>query len=158
MYGGSVLYTVTIDLSGIDRSVSGTLDCYFTAIASPGLGYAFNVQDAAGTVSVADISGASWWNRFTTFMRDLFGGDTEKADQFQDDMQEANNALTDANEQLDTVTKPAVDDVPLDPSIYLDADGTAQAGQIVQSLLGNELVLSMASITLIVGLAAFIIF
>lgn len=158
VYGGSVLYTVTIDLSGIDRTLIGDLNCMFTAIASPGLGYAFNVQDASGTVSVADTSGASWWSRFTTFMRDLFGGDTEKADQFQDDMQEANNALTDANEQLDTVTKPAVDDVPLDPSIYLDADGTAQAGQIVQSLLGNELVLPMASITLIVGLAAFIIF
>lgn len=157
-YGGSVLYTVTIDLTGIDRSISGNLECFFTCIADPQLGYAFNVQNATGSVLTADTTSVSWWVRFTTFMTDLFGGDTEKADQFQDDMQEANDALTDANEQLDAVTKPAVEDVPLDPSIYLDAEGTAQAGQIVQSLLGNELVLPMASITLIVGLAAFIIF
>lgn len=158
VYGGAVLYTVTIDLTGVDRTLSGDLDCFFTCIASPGLGYAFNVQNASGAVLTADTTSVSWWNRFTSFMTDLFGGDTTEAEQFENEMQQNNNALSDANDQMDAVTKPAVEDVPLDPSIYLDAEGTAQAGQIVQSLLGNELVLPMASITLIVGLAAFIIF
>lgn len=158
VYGGSVLFTVTIDLTGIDRSVSGDLGCFFTAIASPGLGYAFNVQDASGTVSVADTTSVSWWSRFTAFMTDLFGGDTSQADEFANEMEQTNQELQDANEQLEAVTRPAVEDVPLDPSQFLDPGGMFYTGQIFQRLLGNDLVLPMASITLICGLAAFMIF
>lgn len=73
VYGGSVLFTITIDLTGVDRTLSGDLQCYFTCIASPALGYAFNVQDASGSVLTADTEKVSWWNRFSSFMTDLFG-------------------------------------------------------------------------------------
>lgn len=158
LYLGKVLYTITIDLTGVDRSMTDPLVVYFTGVTYDAHAHAFNCQNLSGSIITPDTSGVTWWTRFTTFMTDLFGGDTQEADQFQEDMEEANNALSDANDQMDAVTKPAVDDVPMDPSQYLDPTGTAQAGQIVQTLLGNELVLPMASITLIVGLAAFIIF
>lgn len=158
LYLGKVLFTVTIDLTGIDRTMTDPLVVYFTGVTYDAHAHAFNCQNLSGSIITPDTSGLSWWTRFTAFMTDLFGGDTQEADQFQENMEEANNALSDAGDQMDAVTKPAVDDVPMDPSQYLDPTGTAQAGQIVQTLLGNELVLPMASITLIVGLAAFIIF
>lgn len=157
-YRGSTLYSITIDLTNIDRTDPNSMLVYFSGVTYDLYSHAFNCQNMSGSVITADTSSVTWWTRFTTFMTDLFGGDTTEADQFADEMEQTNNALSDANDQMDAVTKPDVDDVPLDPSIYLDANGTAQAGQIVQSLLGNELVLPMASITLIVGLAAFIIF
>lgn len=157
-YGGSILYTITIDLTGVDRTTSGNLDCFFTCIANPGIGYAFNVQYASGCIVTADTSSVSWWSRFTSFMNDLFGGDTSQADEFANEMDQTNQQLQDANDQLDAVTRPAVEDVPLDPSEFLDAGGMFYTGQIFQRLLGNDLVLPMASITLISGLAAFLIF
>ena len=72
-YNGAILYTVTIDLTGVDRSIQKNLYCYFTCIADPAVGYAFNVQDASGSVITADTTTVSWWNRFTSFMMDLFG-------------------------------------------------------------------------------------
>ena len=157
-YGGAILYTITIDLTGVDRTTSGDLDCFFTCIANPGIGYTFNVQKASGSIVTADTSSVSWWSRFTAFMTDLFGGDTSEADEFANEMQQTNEQLQDANEQLESVTRPAVEDVPLDPSEFLDPGGMFYTGQIFQRLLGNDLVLPMASITLICGLAAFIIF
>ena len=72
-YGGAVLFTVTIDLTGIDRTATGQLDCFFTCIRDPAIGYGFNVQNVSGTVITADTTTVSWWNRFTGFMTDLFG-------------------------------------------------------------------------------------
>lgn len=158
VYGGSVLFTITIDLTGIDRTTSGYLDCFFTCICSPALGYAFNVQNVSGSVVTADTTNVTWWNRFTSFMQELFGGDNQKADEFADEMEEASNALSDANEQMNQVEKPDVEQAPIDPSQYLDPGGAYYAGAIMQQLLGNELVLPMASIALICGLGAFILF
>lgn len=112
VYGGAVLYTITIDLTGIDRSVSGTLDCYFTCIASPSLGYGFNVQDASGSVVTADTEKVSWWNRFTTFMEDLFASDSDEtnnmmesaADQSQDLAEDRLGAVAQAGDVIDDLT------------------------------------------------------
>lgn len=157
-YLGKVLYTITIDLSGIDRTVTQPLVVYFTGVTYDLYAHAFNCQNLSGSIITPDTSGLSWWTRFTTFMTSLFAGDMTEANQFASEMEEANSALTDANEQLDSVSKPDIEEVPLDPSDLIDPSGMSDAGMIVQSLLGNELVLPMATITMIVGLAAFIIF
>ena len=157
LYDGKVLFNLTIDLTGIDRSLSYLFTVWFTGIF-PDSAYIVQIVGVTGSVQTADTSDVTWWNRFTSFMTDLFGGDTSKADEFAQEMEQTSDQIHDANEQLNSVTKPSVEEVPMDPSQYLDSSGTAQAGQIVQTLLGNQLVLPMASITLIVGLAAFIIF
>ena len=157
-YLGKVLFTITIDLAGIDRTVTHPLVVYFTGVTYDLHAHAFNCQNLSGSIITPDTSGVTWWSRFTTFMTGLFGGDTTEANQFASEMEEANSALSDANEQLDSVSKPDIEEVPLDPSDLIDPSGMSDAGMIVQSLLVNELVLPMATITMIVGLAAFIIF
>lgn len=155
---GKVLFHLTMDVSGLDRRINDTFVVCFTGLFDDAGYYEVQIVGVTGAVNTADTSDVTWWTRFTTFMTGLFSGDTQSADQFQDDMEEANNALSDANEQLDSVTKPDIEDVPLDPSDFIDPSGMSDAGMIVQSLLGNEIVLPMATMTMIVGLAAFIIF
>lgn len=72
-FGGNVLYTITIDLTGIDRTQNTPMVCCFTILENPAYGYAVNVQNVSGSIITADTSSASWWNRFTSFMTDLFG-------------------------------------------------------------------------------------
>ena len=74
-YLGKVLYTITIDLSGIDRTVTHPLVVYFTGVTYDLYSHAFNCQDLSGSIITPDTSGVTWWNRFTSFMTDLFGAD-----------------------------------------------------------------------------------
>ena len=97
-YGGAVLYTITIDLTGVDRSVSENMDCYFTCIADPGIGYAFNVQDVSGSVVTADTTTVSWWNRFTSFMTDLFGAKEDSG--ALDDLGDSSNSISSNTDQI----------------------------------------------------------
>lgn len=158
VYGGSVLYTVTIDLSGIDRTLIGDLNCMFTAIASPGLGYAFNVQDASGTVSVADTSGASWWSRITAFFTDLLGSDSTAGDEYAAEMESQSQQMQEAVDQMNEVTRPAVDDVQVTIDEYVTPDDMAAVGDMVGGLMENPLVLSMVMISLVLSLAAYIVY
>lgn len=158
VYGGSVLFTVTIDLSGIDRSTTGDMSCFFTGIVSPGLGYGFNVQNASGTITLADTTDASWWSRFAAFMRDLFDRDDAEAEDFKSDMEQQGQEVQDAADQIDTVTRPAIDDVDVDIGQFVDAEGSQQAADLFGQLFANNLVLTMVMISLMVALAAFIIF
>ena len=73
IYGGHVIFTLTIDLEGVDRSQDTPLVCVFTNLQNPAYGYAVNVQNISGAITLADTSSVSWWNRFTSFMTDLFG-------------------------------------------------------------------------------------
>ena len=158
VYGGSVLFTVTIDLTGIDRSVSGDLGCFFTAIASPGLGYAFNVQDASGTVAVADTSGAGWWARITAFFTDLLGSDSSAGDEFASEMGSQAQEMQGAVDQMNEMTRPSVDDVQVTIDEYVTPDDMAAVGDMVGGLMENPLVLSMVMISLVLSLAAYIVY
>lgn len=97
-YGGAVLYTVTIDLTGIDRTISGDLECYFTCIRNPAIGYGFNVQDVSGTILVADTTEVSWWNRFTGFMTELFGSKEDSG--ALDDLGSSSDSISDNTSQI----------------------------------------------------------
>lgn len=111
-YGGSVLFTVTIDLSGIDRNVSGDLTCFFTCIADVSLGYGFNVQNASGSIITADTSTVSWWVKFTSFMEGLFASDSDETnnmmesvtDQSQDLAEDRLGAVAQAGAVIDDLT------------------------------------------------------
>lgn len=111
-YGGSVLFTVTIDLSGIDRNTSGDLSCFFTCIADVSLGYEFNVQYASGSIITADTSTVSWWVKFTSFMEGLFASDSDEtnnmmesvADQSQDLAEDRLGAVAQAGAVIDDLT------------------------------------------------------
>ena len=72
-YHGKVLFTVTIDLSMVDRTSSENLVVYFTCLANEVYGYSVQILRLTGTVNVADTSNVSWWAKFTSFMNKLFG-------------------------------------------------------------------------------------
>lgn len=96
-YGGAVLYTITIDLRGIDRNTAGNLNCYFTCVANPGIGYAFNVQNVSGSIETADTTEITWWTRFTNFMNDLFGSKDSGA---LDDLESSSDSISDNASQI----------------------------------------------------------
>ena len=74
-YNGKVLFNLTIDLTGIDRTVSHPMYCYFTGVYNEYFGYSVQIVGVTGSVNTADTSSLTWWSRFTTFMEDLFVSD-----------------------------------------------------------------------------------
>lgn len=157
-YHGKVLFSLTIDLSGLDRTSTNNLYCYFTGLANPYFGYDIQLLKVTGTVNIADTSNTTWWTRFTTFMRELFGSDTSESDQFQDEAENQGNELDNLNEQLDAVTKPPVEDIQTDINAYLDPVAAAQTAAAFKGLANNTLVTTMMLITLTSALVGYILF
>lgn len=158
VYGGSVLYTVTIDLTGIDRSMSGNLECFFTCIANPAIGYAFNVQNASGSVLVADTTEVSWWVRFTSFMRDLFPSKSEEGEAFEEEAENQAGQMEDLNNQLQDVTRPNIEDVETDLEDYVSSQDMQATKEGLEELMNNQLVVSTLMISLTVSLVAYILY
>lgn len=157
-YLGKVLFTITIDLTGVDRTQTDGLVVYFTGVTYDLYSHAFNCQNLSGSVVTPDTSGVTWWGRFTAFMTDLLGGDSSQADQFADQMADQSQQMQDAVDQMDAVTRPPVSDIEVSIDNYVDAEGMNTVGGIVNGFLGNPLVMAMVMISLIVSLAAYVIF
>ena len=93
IYLGKTLFTITIDLRGVDRSNSNTLTIWFTGVTYDGYSHSFNVQGVTGSVVVADKSNVSWWNKFTNFMSGLF--ESNEVQQSVDELQQGSNSISD---------------------------------------------------------------
>lgn len=96
-YLGKVLFTITIDLSSVDHTVKDNLYCVFSTLKSDFMGCTIQFQDVMGSVSVADTSKISWWNRFTSFMSSLFGEG------------EGQDAINDLGQSADSISQGASD-------------------------------------------------
>lgn len=97
-FGGNVLYTITIDVTGIDRTQNTPLVCVFTNLQNPAYGYSVNVQNISGAITLADTSSVSWWNRFTSFMTDLFGAKDDSS--ALDDLGSSSNSISQNTSQI----------------------------------------------------------
>lgn len=157
-FHGKVLFSLTIDLSGLDRTSTNKLYCYFTGLANPSFGYDIQVLKVTGTVKIADTTNTTWWSRFTSFMNGLFGSSTVESDQFQEEAADQGTELDNLNEQLDAVTKPPVEDIHTDVNAYLDPVAAAQTAAAFQGLANNTLVCTMMLITLTSALVGYILF
>lgn len=158
-YNGKILFCITIDLTGVDRTLtSDPLYVYLTGIYTGLYGYSFNCQYVNGSIFIPDKSEITWWNRFTAFMTDLFGGDTSASDDFQQDASQQRDEFDQMNEQLDAVTKPPVEDVQTDIGAYVDPVANAQVAHAFQSFASNPLITTMMLITLTVALVGYILF
>lgn len=162
-YNGKILYCITIDVSDLDRTYNfgGSaypLYIYLTGVYTGTYGYTFNCQYVNGSITVPDKTDASWWGRFTKFFTELLGGGSTEADGFKDDMQQQGQVVQDAADQIDTVTRPALDDIDVDIGQFYDPDASQQVADLFGQLFSNNLVLTMVMISLMVALAAFIIF
>lgn len=61
-YNGKILFCITIDLTGVDRTLtSAPLYVYLTGVYSGLYGYTFNCQYVNGSIIVPDKSDAGWW-------------------------------------------------------------------------------------------------
>lgn len=158
MYLGKTLFTITIDLSGVDRTNNNTLTVWFTGVTYDGYSHAFSIQGVTGSIDIANKATTSWWNRFTLFMETLFNGATPEADEFEEEMENMGQDFDDAHDQMNSIAKPDVDNIVMDPSSFLDPAGTSQATSIFSAIFGNSLVMTLITIALICSLAAFIIF
>lgn len=98
IYGGKVLYTLIIDLSGVDRRLDADLLIYFTGNVYHRDGYEVNVIGAVGTVNTADTSDVTWWTKFTAFMSDLFGINEDSG--ALDDLGSSSDSISDNASQI----------------------------------------------------------
>ena len=158
VYGGSVLFTVTIDLSGIDRSTTGDMSCFFTGIVSPGLGYGFNVQNASGTVTLADTTRVSWWTRFTEFMRGLFPSATPEGTQFENNAGQQSEEMEHLNNELQNVTRPPLEEVDTDIEDYVSSQDIQTVKAELGDLMNHQLIVTPILIALTIALVAYILY
>lgn len=155
---GKYIYAINIDLSQINRSQEQYCLVYISGDFDQLCGMEFNCQTATGYVNIADTADATWWNRFTTFMTDLFSPDDSASEDYQDEAGQQRDELDDMNEQLDNVTKPAVDGIQMDVNDYIDGgDSQALAGALA-ALTGNNLLISMMCITLTIALVGYVLY
>lgn len=157
-YLGKVLFTITVDLSGIDRTVTQPLVVYFTGVTYDLHAHAFNCQNLSGSIITPDTSGVTWWTRFTAFFTDLLGGDSSAGDEYAAEMESQSQQMQEAVDQMNEVTRPPVEDVQVSVDEYVSPDDMAAVGDMVGGVMENPLVLSMVMISLILSLAAYIVF
>lgn len=156
---GQYLFNLTVDLDGVDRTqINDPLYIYFTGTYDMTVKSYFNCQYVNGSITTADTTSVTWWNRFTDFFTGLLGGDSDKADDFESDMEQLGQDVQDSADIIESVTRPAIEDVDVDITHYLDADGSAQIGSLFGDLLSNNLLVTMISISLMVGIVGLVIF
>lgn len=91
-YNCKVLFTITIDLTGVDRTSTQYLYVWFTGLANDWYGYAIQFLGVTGTINVADVTDVTWWSRFTSFMTDLFG--SGKGQESIDDLGQSSDSIS----------------------------------------------------------------
>ena len=156
-YRGKTLFTISIDLTGVDRTITDELYCFFTCLANPRFGYTVQIMEVMGFVDIADTENLSWWAKLTAFFTDLLGGDTAVADEFQEDAAQKGDEMDDLNNQLQEVTKPPVDDLDLELNIVDDVDMGLITEQFTK-LTNHSMILTMLLTSLTVALLAYILY
>lgn len=99
-YYGKYLYSITVDISDVNPALSSqfpNLLVYMTGKYWDKTGMIMGFQYVTGDLAVADTVDANWWNRFTSFMRDLLGAD------------DSSGALDDLGGSSDSITQDAAD-------------------------------------------------
>lgn len=156
---GKYLYNITIDLSGVDRSLTTTpLYVYVTGSYDVTVQAYFNCQYVNGSVTTADTSAVSWWHRFTSFFTDLLGGEDNGGDNFAGEMEQQAQDMEQAVEDMNQVTRPPVNDIDVSIDAYVEPYAMVQVGTIVGGLMENPLVMGMTMISMVLALAAYVIF
>lgn len=156
---GKWLYCVTVDLTGVDRTMAADpLYVYMTGFYDEFYGYSFTLQYVNGTVIVPDTSEVTWWNRFTSFMTELFGGDTYEADDFSSEMESQGAQMDDMVDQMDDVTRPDVNDIDIDLTDVVSNQDVTTYTAPLSALLSNSMFFSMTMISLTLALVAYVLF
>lgn len=163
MYNAKILFCITIDLTGLDRTYSHGTDeyplyVYLTGTYTGLYGYNFNCQYVNGSIVVPDKSEVTWWNKLTQFFTDLMNPDNSEVEEFGQEASDMADEMQSMNQQLEGVEKPAVDDIQMGVDGLVPSSDVAvvngQFGMITQ----HPLVLTMTLISLTVALVAYILY
>lgn len=162
-YNGKILFCITIDLSGVDRTLNynGTahpMYVYLTGVYAGLYGYSFNCQYVNGSIEIPDKTEVTWWNRFTKFMRDLMNPNSSEADAFQQDAEQQAGELEDMNQQLEQIQKPPVEDIQMGVDGYVSPSDVATVNSEFGNFTQHPMVLAMTMISLTVALVAYILY
>lgn len=155
---GKYIFGMEIDLSGIERNSNYYCMIYLGGDYSSATGVTVNISSVEGSVNFADAKEVTWWNRFTEFMTNLFGGESQDADDYASDMESQSQEMQDAVDQLDQVTKPAVDDLDVSLGQYMDTETMEPVNGVLSSIFVNELIVTMLIICLTCALASYALF
>ena len=162
-YFGKYLYCITIDLSSLDRTYnyggsSYPMYVYLTGTFPFDRGYTFNCQYVNGSIFLPDKTEVAWWNRFTAFMSDLFGGDTSQSDQFQQEAQDQANEFDELNSQVENFTRPDLDDMDFSIDSYVSDQEIADAAAPFGELVSDPFILVPVGLSLTVALVAYVLY
>lgn len=155
---GKYLYCITIDLSNVDRTSTEPIYVYMTGHYDTMYGASYNCQYVNGSVYVADTSSMTWWKRFTSFMTGLFEGDSQDAEDFQQDAAQKGEEMDDLNNQFQDTTKPSVDDIPTDLDGYVPQTDIAEVKSSFSLITQNSLFSTFLMMGLTVALIAYILY
>lgn len=158
-YGAKTLFCITIDLHGVDRTLTtSTLVCYITGTYYGLYGYTFNCQYANGSIKTAETEGLTWWNRFTSYMGELFNPDTTEVDEFGNEAEQKAEQMDDLNNQLQSVSRPNVNSIQTDVSTYISPQDMFLVTSNVSSLMNHQMILIPVMISLTIALVAYILY
>lgn len=160
---GKTLYCITIDLQQLDRTYnfngsSYPMYIYLTGTFPADIGYSFNCQYVNGSVIVPDKTDAAWWTRFTDFMRDLMNPASSHVNQFQHDAEVAVGELENANDQLQEVERPDVEQVVTDFEQFVPQADVQFVGSEMAALTSNGLFSTLLLMGLGVALIGYILY
>lgn len=151
--------TILVDLRGTDRSLSAIPEIYINGNWNMGSGMEFQFLYVRGYVEVADKTGVLyWWDRFTTFMTDLFKGDSSPSDDFQNEATEQGSQMDDLNDELHNATNPPLENIDTDISDYVGADDMAAVTGEFSQITNDPLILQITMLSLTVALVAYILY
>lgn len=152
------LFSISVDVSDLRAFYTEPLYLYVTCDYDMAFGATFICQYVTGSVLVPDISDLTWWQRFTSFMTDLFGGEDPAADDFASNMESQATEAEDLIDELEQVTKPPVGDIDVDLSDVVSGADVSNAASPLTALLSNELFFSMTMISLTLALVAYVLY
>lgn len=157
-YSGKTLFTIVVDLTGVDRTVTGDLFIYFTGLCNDAEPFSVQIVGATGSVVTADTSSVTWWNRFTSFMSQLFGKDDPSADEFSSSMESQAGDLQGAVDEIDQVSKPDVDDLDVSLDEFMSDSDMAPVNSVLSAIFSNTVIVTMLIITLTCAFASYALF
>lgn len=157
-YTGKVLFTLTFDLTGVDRAIVDDFYIFFVGLASDFVGFSVQLIEVIGEVDIADTTEATWWQKFVSFMMGLFGMESPEADDFKEEAAQKGEEMDELNNQLQEATKPPLSDIQVDINGYIDNTSQSNFGNALTRLTNNTLLISMMAMTLTIALVGYILF
>lgn len=183
---GTSTYTFSIrmDLRGLDRSVSSFPNIHIELQQSPGEYNLVGVLSCVGGISVSTLSPfqyfsynlfsrlSSWiYSPLSTIRQfvssisvtvssiyNALSGPNQGVDHIGQQVQDKEDQLQDMVAEMNSVTRPPIDDVDGDVSDIISTDDLVLASQGLGNLIQNEIIISIFSMSLLLCLASYVFF